>query len=178
MATVKDITINGDGHLVFAMGDGTTIDAGYVLGCTGPRGSRGDVGMRGAAGLDLSDIVTGPAGPTGASIVAVHSTSAFPKSFTMVMSDGRKFTVPVHVSAASGGGGGGPGPGGPTGVGVHAAQVNAKTNTLELVLTDQSVVPVATVNKLRTLGLTPKGAMPVYYDPVADTLYAVRGGTP
>ena len=57
--SVTDAQVNGDGDLIITLSDGTTINAGHVVGADGAQGPEGPQGPPGAEGEQ------GPAGPKG-----------------------------------------------------------------------------------------------------------------
>lgn len=57
--SVTDAQVNGDGDLIITLSDGTTINAGHVVGAEGAQGPEGPQGPPGAEGEQ------GPAGPKG-----------------------------------------------------------------------------------------------------------------
>lgn len=57
--SVTDAQVNGDGDLIITLSDGTTINAGHVVGAEGAQGPEGPQGPPGAEGE------RGPAGPKG-----------------------------------------------------------------------------------------------------------------
>lgn len=59
--SVSDAAVNDSGHLILALSDGSTIDAGYVVGPAGATGATGATGPAGSSG-------TGNAGGTLASV--------------------------------------------------------------------------------------------------------------
>lgn len=164
---MKSILINQSGHLVFTLDNGDVIDTGYVIGAQGPRGDRGPVGMQGAPGLDSTVGCTGPTGDPGASICSLVATS--PTSIVLVMSDARQIAIPMHASLLPAC------PTGPTGAqGVGLQTLSVSDNRIVAVMTDGTRRDVTTTSRCRVLGTVPNGAMPVYYDPVSDKLFAVR----
>lgn len=60
--SVTSANVNGSGHLVLTLSNGSTLDAGYVV---GPQGATGAVGATGATGSAGPTGPAGPAGPTG-----------------------------------------------------------------------------------------------------------------
>lgn len=167
---MKNIVVNDKGHLVFTLDDDTVIDAGYVMGSTGPRGHKGSVGMPGAPGFDSCYGETGPAGPTGSSLVCVQ-TSPGGKYFTLVMSDKKHINVPMTVvqsncscTCSTG----------PAGVGIQG--IEYEHPFLKVTLTDSTVESVELESQIRTLASQRKGTMPVYYDSISKTFYAVNEG--
>lgn len=64
---VASATVNGSGNLILTLDDGSTIDAGHVVGATGAAGSDGVDGVDGANGsdgVDGADGADGAAGPS------------------------------------------------------------------------------------------------------------------
>ena len=57
--TISNAAVNGSGHLIITASDGSTIDAGYVVGATGAQGPAGADGAQGPKGD------TGAQGPQG-----------------------------------------------------------------------------------------------------------------
>ena len=62
--SVSGAGVNNSGHLILTMSNGSTVDAGYVVGPTGVTGATGATGPAGPAGATGT---AGAAGPTGAS---------------------------------------------------------------------------------------------------------------
>ena len=54
---VSSATVNGSGHLVLSLTDGSSVDTGYVVGPAGPTGAIGPTGPTGPAGA-VTDVIT------------------------------------------------------------------------------------------------------------------------
>mgnify|MGYP002615884441 CR=1 FL=1 len=59
---IKAVAVSDEGHLIFTLTDGSTVDLGDIRGPAGPTGKQGPPGPAGADGKDGE---TGPQGPTG-----------------------------------------------------------------------------------------------------------------
>ena len=63
---INNATVNGSGRLIITLSNGSTIDAGYVVGDQGPAGATGATGATGPAGAQGPQGLQGPAGAPGA----------------------------------------------------------------------------------------------------------------
>lgn len=63
--SVTSAAVNGPGHLILTLSNGSTVDAGYVKGDTGATGAKGDPGVSGSTGATGAAGATGPAGAAG-----------------------------------------------------------------------------------------------------------------
>lgn len=104
--SVTDAQVNGDGDLIITLSDGTTINAGHVVGADGAQGPEGPQGPPGAEGEqgpagpkgDTGD--TGPQGPAGADGVGLPTVTAEDNGMYAGVVDGAW----GKVSAPGGGG--------------------------------------------------------------------------
>ena len=77
--SVTDAQVNEDGDLIITLSDGTTINAGHVVGAEGeqgPAGPKGDTGEQGPQGPKGDTGDTGPQGPAGADGVGLPTVTA------------------------------------------------------------------------------------------------------
>ena len=77
--SVTDAQVNGDGDLIITLSDGTTINAGHVVGADGaqgPEGPQGPPGAEGEQGPAGPKGDTGPQGPAGADGVGLPTVTA------------------------------------------------------------------------------------------------------
>ena len=63
--SVTSANVNGSGHLVLTLSNGSIIDAGAVVGPTGAVGATGAAGATGSAGATGATGAVGPVGPQG-----------------------------------------------------------------------------------------------------------------
>jgi hypothetical protein len=166
---MKAISINESGNLIFTMDDDTVFDAGYVIGSTGPRGFKGDKGVHGAPGYDSTQGTTGPTGSMGSSLVCIQ-TNPDARSFTIIMSDDKRISVPLNAFLPDRH----TGPTGDSGVGVDTVVFDDTASALKTIMTDGTVRAIKVDTHMRVLSLRKEGTMPVYYDPVTASLFAVR----
>jgi len=145
--TISNAAVNGSGHLIITTTDGSTIDAGYVVGATGaqgpagadgaqgpkgdtgpqgPQGIKGDTGATGATGAQ------GPAGPAGADGVGITN-AIVDISGNLVLTKSNGATINAgQVKGAKGdtGATGATGATGSQGVSVTSATVNGSGNLI------------------------------------------------
>lgn len=116
--SVTDAQVNGDGDLIITLSDGTTINAGHVVGADGaqgpegpqgppgaegdqgPAGPKGDTGPQGPQGPKGDTGDTGPQGPAGADGVGLPTVTAEDNGMYAGVVDGAW----GKVSAPGGGG--------------------------------------------------------------------------
>ena len=60
--TPPNFSLNADGHLIYTLDSGVSVDIGKVTGPAGPKGDTGDTGSQGPQG---EQGIQGPAGPQG-----------------------------------------------------------------------------------------------------------------
>ena len=101
---VTGATVNSSGDLVLSMSDGSTVDAGHVVGPTGATGATGPAGAQGAQGPAGAAGATGPqgpAGPAGPAGVSVTSAAVTNNQLILKLSDGSSIDA-GSVGAPSG----------------------------------------------------------------------------
>ena len=60
---VETAVVNGNGHLLLGISDGSIIDVGRVVGPAGATGERGATGLAGESGVDGAAVLSGPRAP-------------------------------------------------------------------------------------------------------------------
>ena len=62
--SVDTAVVNGSGHLLIGLTDGSVVDVGRVVGPVGATGERGSAGLPGKSGADGAAVLSGPRTPT------------------------------------------------------------------------------------------------------------------
>lgn len=132
---ITNAAVNAQGRLIITMTDGSTIDAGSVVGPQGIQGLQGPQGLAGAAGAQ------GPAGVNGVDGVGFASAVVdINGNLILTKTDGSSVNVgPVKGAQGAQGPAGAQGAQGLQGVGVTAAVVNSSGN-LVLTLSNGSTI--------------------------------------
>ena len=116
---VETAVVNGDGHLLLGISDGSIIDVGRVVGPAGATGAVGATGLAGESGKDGAAVLSGPRAPQADDgVEGDHWIDISSAEFSFFKKNGEGWTklaelrhivTPGPVTAVGGGGGSGGG---------------------------------------------------------------------